>query len=147
MKRKGGKILTTEETSYKANRPKRACRKDLNEKSPKEDNKQEVLKKTKPKKPIINNKQENSNDLVEKNVEIAENSIESKTGFNLVEYLKSEKWLEVLKDELEQEYFKNLNNTLKLEYSTKTIYPHRELIFNAFNLTDLDKVIQLLEQS
>ena len=39
-----------------------------------------------------------------------------------------------------KEYFASLNNFLNEEYSTKTIYPKRELIYNAFNLTNPEDI-------
>jgi len=50
-------------------------------------------------------------------------------------------WKKVLNSQFESEYFIALKNILseKIE-SGKTIYPHESLIFNAFNLTPLDKV-------
>lgn len=42
-------------------------------------------------------------------------------------------WLEVLKDEFSAPYFSSLQKFLKEEYSTHTIYPAMENIFNALN--------------
>ena len=50
------------------------------------------------------------------------------------------KWDEILKEEFEKEYFKNLMNFVDNEYETKTIYPPKENIFEAFKHTDYDKV-------
>ncbi len=44
-------------------------------------------------------------------------------------------WDEVLKDEFEKKYFKQIMEFIDLEYKTKTIYPPYEDIFNAFKLT------------
>jgi uracil-DNA glycosylase len=49
-------------------------------------------------------------------------------------------WLEVLKDEIEKDYFKNLMQKLKTEYQTKTIYPKKEDVFSAFSYTPYHKV-------
>ena len=49
-------------------------------------------------------------------------------------------WDLVLKDEYEKEYFKNIMKFIDSEYKTKTIYPPRDDIFNAFKLTPLKKV-------
>lgn len=49
-------------------------------------------------------------------------------------------WEEVLKDELEKDYFKNLIEFIKEEYKTKTIYPKMNEIFKAFRYTPYDKV-------
>lgn len=40
-------------------------------------------------------------------------------------------WDDVLKDEFEKDYFKNLKDFLDKEYEEKTIYPAKENIFNA----------------
>ena len=53
-------------------------------------------------------------------------------------------WDIVLKDELEQEYFKNIMKTVIDEYTKKIIYPKKSEIFRAFRLTsykDLKVVI------
>ena len=42
-------------------------------------------------------------------------------------------WLEILKDEFAKPYFPQLQKFLQEEYSTKTIYPAMENIFNAMN--------------
>lgn len=50
-------------------------------------------------------------------------------------------WKEALKDEFEKEYFTNLTEFVKEEYSGQTpIYPPAGLIFNAFEHCPFDKV-------
>ena len=49
-------------------------------------------------------------------------------------------WEEFLKEESKLEYFKNLMTFINNEYSYKTIYPARNLIFDALNKTPLNKV-------
>lgn len=44
-------------------------------------------------------------------------------------------WKELLKDEFNKDYFKVLEAFLEQEYSLKTIYPPKEDIFNALNLS------------
>ncbi len=44
-------------------------------------------------------------------------------------------WDELLKNEFKKEYYLNLRNFLKKEYSTKTIYPDKNYIFEALRLT------------
>ena len=47
----------------------------------------------------------------------------------------------MLSDEFEKDYFKKLEKQLQQEYKEgKEIFPPKDLIFNAFNLTPLDKV-------
>lgn len=50
-------------------------------------------------------------------------------------------WLEVLKDEFEKDYFKNIKNNLVKDIEAGiTVYPNPKNIFNAFNFTPFDKV-------
>ena len=54
---------------------------------------------------------------------------------------KTEKtWDDILKDEYNEEYFKNLISFVKDEYKVKTIYPKENEVFNAFRYTDFDNV-------
>ena len=50
------------------------------------------------------------------------------------------KWDEILKEEYEKEYFKQLIEFVEKEYQEKTIYPPKENIFEAFKHTDFDNV-------
>ncbi|KAL4221909.1 hypothetical protein ACF0H5_017962 [Mactra antiquata] len=60
---------------------------------------------------------------------------------SLQDLLTDAKWKMELASEFEQDYFKALEMTLASEYiAGKKIFPPRELIFNALNLTPLDKV-------
>jgi uracil-DNA glycosylase len=49
-------------------------------------------------------------------------------------------WKEVLKDEFEKPYFKELTAFVKDEYETGTVYPHPKNILNAFELTPFNEV-------
>ncbi|RDU61742.1 uracil-DNA glycosylase [Helicobacter sp. MIT 14-3879] len=50
-------------------------------------------------------------------------------------------WCEFLKDEFNKPYFKNIIQSYKhAQHSNQTIFPPRELIFNAFNLTPLHSI-------
>ncbi|WP_090832862.1 MULTISPECIES: uracil-DNA glycosylase [unclassified Bacillus (in: firmicutes)] len=49
-------------------------------------------------------------------------------------------WYSLLKEEAEKDYFKKLETFLEEEYKTKTIFPAKEDIFHALNLTDYEKV-------
>lgn len=52
-----------------------------------------------------------------------------------------EEWLEVLKDEFQKDYFKNIKHFLMEEKKNgQTIYPPGPLMFNAFNRTPFSKV-------
>jgi uracil-DNA glycosylase len=49
-------------------------------------------------------------------------------------------WQNVLKDEFEKDYFKQLTDFVRNEYRTKQIFPPAKLIFNAFDSCPFDKV-------
>lgn len=49
-------------------------------------------------------------------------------------------WEKILHDEFEKEYFKELVQFVKEEYSSKKIYPNGKDIFRAFDLCPFDKV-------
>ncbi len=49
-------------------------------------------------------------------------------------------WYNLLENEFEKKYFTDLRSFIKNEYSTKVIFPPPKLIFNAFNLTPVNKV-------
>lgn len=50
------------------------------------------------------------------------------------------KWVEILNLEFNKDYFKELNDYLDNRYKVSKIYPPKDLIFNAFNLTNYDDV-------
>ena len=49
-------------------------------------------------------------------------------------------WLNILSDELEKDYFQELQENVALEYATHECYPPEELIFNAFNCCSFEDV-------
>lgn len=49
-------------------------------------------------------------------------------------------WDELFLEEFGKPYFKNLKNFLLQEYATKTVFPPKPLILNAFDQTPYDKV-------
>lgn len=49
-------------------------------------------------------------------------------------------WKEVLKDEFDKKYFRDLIGFVKKEYATKTVFPSGPYIFRAFNECPFDKV-------
>ena len=51
-----------------------------------------------------------------------------------------ESWKEVLKNELEKDYFIKLTEFVKNEYATKVIYPPQSQIFSAFDYTSFHDV-------
>lgn len=50
------------------------------------------------------------------------------------------KWDIILKQEYNEQYFKELIEFIKKEYKTKVIYPKQNEVFNAFRYTDFDNV-------
>ena len=52
----------------------------------------------------------------------------------------NKKWDEVLKDEINKPYFKQLGVFIKSEYNKKIIYPEYKNIFNALRYTDYDEI-------
>ena len=51
-----------------------------------------------------------------------------------MDFLKND-WQELLKDEFQKDYYKNLRELLINEYKNYQIYPKASDIFNAFNYT------------
>jgi uracil-DNA glycosylase len=49
-------------------------------------------------------------------------------------------WLSLLNEEFSKDYFVKLNQFLLQEKATHRVFPEDSLVFNAFNLTPLDKV-------
>ena len=49
-------------------------------------------------------------------------------------------WKKRLEAEFEKDYFGQLTDFVKQEYSQYTVYPHGKLIFNSFNLCPFDVV-------
>ena len=52
----------------------------------------------------------------------------------------NKKWDIVLKDEMKQDYFRNLGIFVKSEYKSKRCFPPYENIFDALRFTDYDDV-------
>lgn len=49
-------------------------------------------------------------------------------------------WDDILKNEFDKEYYQKLRSILKKEYSTQTIFPDMNNVFNALKLTDYNEV-------
>lgn len=49
-------------------------------------------------------------------------------------------WKEILKDEFEKDYFRNLFDFVESEYQTQTVYPPKEKVFSAFEFTPFNQV-------
>lgn len=52
----------------------------------------------------------------------------------------TEKWDQILEEELKKDYFMNMLKTLQVEYRTKTVFPPMHDVFRALRLTDYDNV-------
>ncbi|XP_052092311.1 uracil-DNA glycosylase-like isoform X2 [Mytilus californianus] len=76
----------------------------------------------------------------------ANSSANSKTAaknsdLNLVSYIKDAGWASALKEEFQKDYFNDLEVLLQSDYKKGVqVFPPKDLIFNAFNKTPLDKV-------
>ena len=111
------------------------------------------LKRSKPNEPAtskMNSKKKSLENKIEPKQEIKEEEkekqqvlVEQKKGsseksddWNIQDYLLDDDWKSLLKDEFEQDYFKQLNEFLRKAYSTENqTMPPKELVFNAFNST------------
>ena len=85
----------------------------------------------------------NEGGKIEKSVK--KNKITKELALKIIEndlslFIKSGKWRDYLKEEFKKDYFINLNNSINNEYDKEVVYPPKELIFNAFNLTELENV-------
>ena len=58
----------------------------------------------------------------------------------LSQYLKDPSWLEILKEEFKTSYFQELEQILSKAYAEETVYPPKEDLFAALNLTPFSKV-------
>jgi uracil-DNA glycosylase len=58
----------------------------------------------------------------------------------LADSLLDSSWMKILDQEFKKDYFKLLEKKIHGEYKNKTIYPAKENIFAAFNLTSFDDV-------
>lgn len=54
--------------------------------------------------------------------------------------MKKTKWFKLLSKEYQKKYFIELENYIRKEYNTKTIYPDSNNVFKALELTDYDSV-------
>lgn len=52
----------------------------------------------------------------------------------------SDRWNELLKDEFDKPYYRNLVKLVNDAYKTKTVYPPAKQVFNAFKLCEFDAI-------
>lgn len=63
------------------------------------------------------------------------------SDLNLFEYLHDINWISALESEFKKDYFIQLQNLLQKDYKAGVqVFPPKDLIFNAFNLTPISKV-------
>ena len=55
-------------------------------------------------------------------------------------YVLNKDWKDILKDEINKDYFKKLMNRLDVEYRKKIIFPPQKQIFSALNLTPFSNI-------
>lgn len=55
-------------------------------------------------------------------------------------YILEENWAKVLKENIDENFKKELFSFVNNEYKTKTVFPPKEKIFNALNLVPLNKI-------
>lgn len=58
----------------------------------------------------------------------------------LIQHLEDPSWIDVLKDEFEKPYFLEMEETLKKAYAEEVVYPPKNELFSALNLTPFSKV-------
>jgi hypothetical protein len=66
------------------------------------------------------------------------------TTWQVTTYLIEERWNEKLSPEFSKPYFKRLADFVQREMTTKTVFPPKDKIFNAFNLCPFDDVKVLI---
>lgn len=81
------------------------------------------------------------NNVTNTNSSANSNTAARKSVLNLVSYIKDAGWASALKEELQKDYFKDLEVLLQKDYKKGVqVFPPKDLIFNAFNKTPLDQV-------
>lgn len=93
---------------------------------------------------VISPKRSKSGELKKKSSQaqasLNDNHIKQQGSFRIEHFLVDQDWKELLKNEFDKDYFKKLNETLERDYTEGDVKPPKELVFNAFNLTPLNKV-------
>ncbi|XP_046573271.1 uracil-DNA glycosylase-like [Haliotis rubra] len=74
-------------------------------------------------------------------VKVAEAKASKSSSFDLKSLLTESSWTKALQEVFKEKYFEDLQKKLEPDYSgAKQIFPPKEKIFNAFNLTPIEKV-------
>lgn len=66
--------------------------------------------------------------------------MEDVNAFRIENYLLDAKWKSLLRDEFKKPYFVKINEFLETQYQKGIVRPPKELVFNAFNSTGIDKI-------
>ena len=74
----------------------------------------------------------------------ASSSDDLEATWQVTTYLTEENWRERLSPEFSKPYFKRLAEFVQREITTKTVFPPKDQIFNAFNLCPFDDVKVLM---
>ena len=61
-------------------------------------------------------------------------------NWNIEDFLYENEWKELLRDEFEKDYFKEINESIKPGYKIDNVRPPKELVFNALNSTKLKDI-------
>ena len=64
--------------------------------------------------------------------------------WNIQDYLLNKEWFSLLENEFHKEYFIAINKKLNQEYAKNLIYPKKEEIFRALNMTTFSQVLSKL---
>jgi len=87
-------------------------------------------------------KKDNDNDDKEEDDEenVKKESVETSNTGTLADYLTDPQWRSFLDTEFQKSYFKKIEEFVEKEYNSEEIFPPKDEIFNAFNITPLDNV-------
>lgn len=112
-------------------------------KHPKEDDSVGTAKRRNVEKPKQKAKKSINTNVTQKEKQTATKNVGTSGtfSFSLPDLIKNDGWKEALSEELEKDYVKELEKKLTQHYQGgDSVYPPMELIFNALNMTPLDKI-------
>nr|XP_034309879.1 uracil-DNA glycosylase isoform X2 [Crassostrea gigas] len=111
-------------------------------KHPREDDSVGTAKRRNVEKPKQKAKKSINTNVTQKEKQTAtKNGTSGTFSFSLPDLIKNDGWKEALSEELEKDYVKELEKKLTQHYQGgDSVYPPMELIFNALNMTPLDKI-------
>lgn len=62
------------------------------------------------------------------------------SDFKIEDYLEDSEWKDLLKEEFDKDYFKDINRILDDGYKQDIVRPSKDLVFRALNLTKINQV-------